>query len=94
MSPPAPTTTPWAPVSQAPQRNSMRGGAVFGVVLIVLGVLGFVLESNNHSVCQSVLVQAASSHQCAVDDTIWGGGIASAAVGALLVLVGEVRRRQ
>jgi hypothetical protein len=76
---------------------------VFGCLsigLILLGAAAAVLESNNHSVCESgtgQLAQAFSqsmAQQCAVDNALFYGGIAVALVSAFALLVSLLRHRR
>lgn len=65
---------------------AVLGCGIFGVII---GVLGVLLESNNHSACSSGLVQAVAQAQCQTDNLIWTGGLIVLAL-SVVVLIGAV----
>jgi hypothetical protein len=84
-------------------RSSSANGCLFGCLsigVILLGAAAAVVESNNHSVCESgtgQLAQAFSqsmAQECAVDNAIFYGGIAVAFISAFALLVSVLRRRR
>lgn len=71
---------------------AVLGCGIFGVII---GVLGVLLESNNHSACNSGMVQAVSQQQCQTANLVWTGGLIVLVL-SIVVLLGAVivRRRR
>jgi len=66
-----------------------------GVFSAAIGVIAVLLESNNHSACNSGLVQAFAPQQCQTDNLIWTAGVIGIVVGiALLIGALIVRSRR
>jgi hypothetical protein len=81
-------------VPPAPRSSSNPASAAFsfGTILIVLGGLGLLVESNNHSACGSVLVQALSQSQCQQANAVWTLGVVGLVIGVALLIVGAILR--
>jgi len=75
-------------------RSPYRGEALitFGIVLAILGGTGMVWQSNNHSACGSVLVQAAANGQCSEANAVWTLGIVGLVLGIAMAIVGAIMR--
>lgn len=85
------------PVLNEPPRSRAGGNSAsaafsWGTVLAVFGGLGMLWQSNNHSACGSVLVQAASQSTCTEANAIWTLGVIGLAVGIVLLIVGAILR--
>lgn len=67
----------------------------FGIsaILLVLGTVGVLLTSSNHSTCSSLLVQAINQNQCRVVSIVWSFGVIMLVAGLVLILAGAVMRR-
>lgn len=71
-----------------------------GIILSVTGISGVVGENANHSACNSDLGQFAQAldnkvhGECAVDNTLWFGGIALALGGGAAAVAGTIRSTQ
>jgi len=69
---------------------------VAGALWLAFGLMGFLVENNNHTACNSGLgtfgqaLDGSVAHECAVDNDIWGLSIASMIGGVTLFIVGLV----
>lgn len=73
---------------------------LLGIGLGALGILGFIGENANHSACNSGLGQFAQAldsnvhRDCAVDNTLYLGGIVLAVSGGVAVVAGTIQSTQ
>lgn len=74
--------------------NPYRGEAMLtiGIVIAVVGGIALAWQSNNHSACGSVLVQAAAHDSCSTANLIWTAGLIGLVLGVALIIAGAVRR--
>lgn len=78
-----------------PSGGSSNGASAafsFGTISSFFGALGLVLTENNHSACNSVLVQAASPSACSEVNAIWTLGIIGLVLGIVLIIAGAILR--
>jgi hypothetical protein len=83
------------PPSREPEHRPGNGASAafgFGTVLAVFGGLGMLWQSNNHSACSSVLVQAVSQSACQQASAVWTLGIISLVLGTVLLIIGAILR--
>jgi hypothetical protein len=75
-------------------RSPYRGEASIGIgiLIAVLGGLGMLLESNDHTVCGSVLVQATAQAHCSTVNLIWTAGLIGLVLGVALIIAGAIMR--
>jgi hypothetical protein len=75
-----------------PRPDSSGGGASaafgFGTVALVIGILLAAVEQSNHDVCSSGMALGS----CQGPDGIWTIGVALAAIGVVLLIVGAILR--
>ena len=85
---------PGDPLFAGPPGNPYRGEAMLGTGILIAVIGGAVLawQSNNHSACNSALVQATSPQACQLAQFIWTLGGIGLLVGITMIIAGTIRR--
>lgn len=58
-----------------------------GVIAAIIGAIFLVWQTNNHAVCQSVIIQALANGGCGKANAIWAAGWILLVIGVMLVAV-------
>lgn len=84
---------PGDPLYSEPRHPGGYGSAVSagtGIAVAILGGLGMLAESSNHSACSSALIQSLDPGQCQAVNLIWTGSLLAVIAGAVLTLAAAI----
>lgn len=79
-------------IPRTPKRSMAVPGVSMGlgIFLAILGGILMLWEGNNHTACQSGLVQVFAQSQCSDADTIWTLGVLALVAGIVLFAVSAI----
>ncbi len=78
------------PVSGTGSPFRGEAGIGLGVLIAVVGGIGMLWKSNDHSACGSVLVQATAQSQCSEANFVWTAGIIGLVLGVAMIIAGAI----